>query len=623
MPDEQDKRIRGSALKSESLIELTSKVNKMLGENTLIRGSEIARQTWPRQTTGALAFDVMLGGGWPLNQWNEIIGMECLCPGTKILCADLVWRNIESLAVGEEIVGFDEDLRGMGQGSASRFRRATVTGLGRKVLPVYEITTRYGKTRASAGHGWVVHRNTPRGDGKRSVQRQWVRTEDLHVNNVIAAIGPPWETESSWEAGWLAGFYDGEGCVSPIHSSGTASNARVSVNQVIGQTADYAELLLNKFGFAPQKIFSKRNKPHWQDQWAFKLNGRYEDMRFLGSIRPQRLMSKAHLLWEDVSTKSVHGSHAKVLDIKYLGEQEVVTIETSTKTLVADGLLSHNSAGKTVLALKTIAANMALDPEYECLWIASEDFVPDWAAKLGVDLSRVHLAATNIMEDAYQIAYEALDGQVCDAIVIDSLPALLPGEEAEKAMEEFSMGLGARLTAKFMRKTHYAQKRSLALPERDCLALLINQWRDKIGISYGDPRTTPGGKAKNFSMFTRVEVARDVWLALEDKDKTRVGLGIKTRTIKNKTAPAQRTANVDFYFDDCPPFRAGDYDTIKQVFNLAVANEIILVRGRTYSYVKSDGTVETLGTAKATAQQAVREDLDLQTQIAAEVFALA
>src|SRR6478609_7337230 len=88
-----DDKIRGAALKSESLAELTSKVNKALGDNTLIRGSEIARKTWPRCTTGALAFDVMLGGGWPLNQWNEIIGMESA--GKTVLALKTIAANME------------------------------------------------------------------------------------------------------------------------------------------------------------------------------------------------------------------------------------------------------------------------------------------------------------------------------------------------------------------------------------------------------------------------------------------------------------------------------------------------------------------------------------------------
>ena len=244
-------------------------------------------------------------------------------------------------------------------------------------------------------------------------------------------------------------------------------------------------------------------------------------------------------------------------------------------------IIGNESNGKTVMVLKTIAANQALNPDHHTLWVASEEFVPDWAMTLGVDLSRITLATTNVMEEAYQIVIDTLDARAVDAVVIDSLPALVPGEEDEKTMEQFAVGLGARLTGKFMRKSSKAQKRSLIEDERNCLGLIINQWREKIGIVYGDPRTTPGGKAKNFHYFTRVEVARDEWL---EEDKKKVGLAIKARTLKNKTAPPQRMGVVDFYFDDRLPFHKGDYDTVKEVFSLAVASDLVTRRGAYYEY---------------------------------------
>jgi recombination protein RecA len=274
-------------------------------------------------------------------------------------------------------------------------------------------------------------------------------------------------------------------------------------------------------------------------------------------------------------------------------------------------IIGNESNGKTVMVLKTIAANQALDPDYHCLWVASEEFVPDWAATLGVDLKRVTLATTNVMEEAYQIVIDMLDARVVDAVVIDSLPALVPGEEDEKTMEQFAVGLGARLTGKFMRKSSKAQRRSLVDEERNCLGLIINQWREKIGVIYGDPRTTPGGKAKNFHYFTRVEVARDEWLEV---DKKKVGLAIKARTIKNKTAPPQRQGVVDFYFDDYGPFHKGDYDSIKETFSLAVANDIVIRRGAYYEYKGQRWQ------GKEPVLASLREEVDLATAMSAEVL---
>jgi recombination protein RecA len=177
--------------------------------------------------------------------------------------------------------------------------------------------------------------------------------------------------------------------------------------------------------------------------------------------------------------------------------------------------------------------------------------------------------------------------------------------------------MGALLTAKFMRKSNKAQKRSMVdADDRPCLGIIINQWREKIGIQFGDPRTTPGGKAKNFSYFTRVEVARDEWIETgSGKDKVKVGLAIKARTIKNKTFPPHRTGVVDFYFDDVLPIHRGDYDATKEVFGLAVARDII---------VQGGGGYYTYGSERWKGQEAVlaslREEVDLLREISAGVL---
>lgn len=273
-------------------------------------------------------------------------------------------------------------------------------------------------------------------------------------------------------------------------------------------------------------------------------------------------------------------------------------------------VIGNESNGKTTMVLKTIAAAQALNPAHETLWIASEEFVPDWAEALGIDLSRMAIANTRVMEEAYQLVVNALDARACDAVVIDSYPALIPTVEDEKTMMEMSVGLGARLTGQFMRKSNKSQKRDLKNEDRDCLGIIINQWREKIGVMYGDPRTTPGGKAKNFSYFTRVEVTKDDWL---EKGTVKVGMAIKAKTIKNKTAPPYRTGLVDFYFQDSSPFQQGDYDTIKEVSNIAISLDVVERRGAMYHFdgQKWRGKEEFL--------DALRQDLDLQRAVDTQV----
>lgn len=243
-------------------------------------------------------------------------------------------------------------------------------------------------------------------------------------------------------------------------------------------------------------------------------------------------------------------------------------------------LVGEPSHGKTAIALKTIAANQALDPNHTTVWVAAEQWVPDYAEMCGVDTSRVIVVETNIMEEAYDTVIAFAESKSVDAIVIDSLPALIPGPEAEKNMDEYTIGRGALLTNKFFRIAGQAMKRSLIEDERPILGLIINQYRMKIGVMHGDPRTTPGGQGKDYAYFTRAEVKRDEWIeAGSGTNKVRVGQRIKIRVLKNKTAPPQQIAYIDYYFKDYSIYEAGDYDTAKEVAAMALVHQVIDRKG--------------------------------------------
>jgi recombination protein RecA len=248
-------------------------------------------------------------------------------------------------------------------------------------------------------------------------------------------------------------------------------------------------------------------------------------------------------------------------------------------------LIGEPSHGKTALALKTVAANQALNPEHLTVWVAAEQWVPEYAEMCGVDTSRVIVIETSIMEEAYQAVIDFAESKSVDAIVIDSLPALSPAPEMEKDMSEATVGRGALLTNKFFRVVGTAMKRSLVEDERPVLGLIINQYRMKIGVMHGDPRTTPGGEGKNYAFFTRCEVKRDEWIEVgTGQNKVRVGQRIKVRTLKNKTAPPQRVAYFDYYFaegGDCAP---GEFDFAKEIASLAVIKGFIDRKGGWYYY---------------------------------------
>jgi recombination protein RecA len=275
-------------------------------------------------------------------------------------------------------------------------------------------------------------------------------------------------------------------------------------------------------------------------------------------------------------------------------------------------IIGDESSGKTAIAFKTIAANQALDPEWTAVWVAAEEFVPDYAQAIGVDLSRLWVIETNNMEQAYNLVIELMHNRAADCVVIDSLPALVPSDESERAMDEFTVGLGARITSKFFRKSSEAQKRSMVDKERSCTGLMINQWRQKIGVMWGDNRTTPGGLAKNFSYFVRVEVRRDEWL--KDKDEI-IGQTIKARTLKNKTYKPSQQAVVDFYFTDTQGFSLGSFDTLKDMLNIAAVTEIITRAGAYYDYAGQRWQ------GKDKMLEAFREDLQLQSSLKKDIEA--
>lgn len=241
------------------------------------------------------------------------------------------------------------------------------------------------------------------------------------------------------------------------------------------------------------------------------------------------------------------------------------------------GLESH---GKTAVCLKTIAANQARDPEWTAVWIAAERWVQEWAETCGVDTDRVLVVNTNSMEDAYEAVIRFAESRVIDCVVIDSLPALVPTREYDNEMGQMAPGLHALLTGQFFRKVGPATKRALDDSERPFLGLVINQWRLKIGVMHGDPRTTPGGVGKNYHFFTRVEVSRTEKLYVGKGDnKRRVGQEIKFRVFKNKTAGADMTAAVDFYNKPGAAIPPGEYDFAKECMVEGILRGVITKGG--------------------------------------------
>jgi recombination protein RecA len=295
-------------------------------------------------------------------------------------------------------------------------------------------------------------------------------------------------------------------------------------------------------------------------------------------------------------------------------------------------VIGRESHGKTFIVYKTLAANQKKDPNFTCLWIAAEHYDTDQAEALGVDNERVIVVPTQAMEFAYQTMLDFATSRSVDMIVLDSYPALIADEESEKDMDEATMALGARLTGKFFRKSGAATKRSMTDPDdRPLLGIVINQYRDAIGkfSPHGTPTTTPGGNAKNYAFYTRVEVRRDEWIqeARPGKGKVNVGQVIKVKTIKNKSAAPQQTATIDAYFRSAPflNFARGDFDTVKEIMIMGILFDVIKRKG---AYFEIDnGEYDEKGKpvlrwqGKDPMLDRLRQDLTLQEDLYEKVLA--
>jgi len=249
---------------------------------------------------------------------------------------------------------------------------------------------------------------------------------------------------------------------------------------------------------------------------------------------------------------------------------------------VANEFVVHNSAGKTFLVLKTIAANQRLDPNWTVVWFATEDFSDSYARMLGVDVDRVIVRNEVIMERVYDECIKFLQTKGVDCIVIDSLPFLVSGREDDGDMDETQPGYSALLTGKFFRKSMGSIKRRLDLAEeRTCTGLVINGWRDTF-VKYGDPRITPGGKGKNFVFYQRVDLSRVEWIK-NTRDEP-VGQTMQLRNIKNKFARPGLRGRVDAYVVDYRGHKAGTFDTIKDTISAAIAYDVLEKEGSHYYF---------------------------------------
>lgn len=261
--------------------------------------------------------------------WTFFSVDYCLAPSTRLLTSDLRWKKSGDVIKGEELMGFDEYLPDKKWGRR-KLRPSVVERVERLNLPCIRVTTDKGSMVCYEKHGWLTKVNAG-GRNKRRGQYDWRAADELKVGQEIAYLCDPWDEDTSYEAGYLRGVFDGEGWV---------SKQTLGFGQKSGCVLDTTAHLLRDKGFN----FVKDDNSNRKRVSVLRSNGgRNEVFKFLGSIRPERLLNNVRSkMWEGLDYQSKASAPATVISVESLGTQEVVAIRTSTHTFIAEGFLSHN-----------------------------------------------------------------------------------------------------------------------------------------------------------------------------------------------------------------------------------------------------------------------------------------
>ena len=257
------------------------------------------------------------------------------------------------------------------------------------------------------------------------------------------------------------------------------------------------------------------------------------------------------------------------------------------------------SSGKTTVALHAVAEVQKNGGT--AAYIDAENAMdPTYATALGVDIDNLLLSQPDTGEQGLEIADALVSSGAIDIVVIDSVAALVPRAEIEGEMGDAHVGLQARLMSQALRKL------SGTINKTKTIALFINQIREKVGIMFGNPETTPGGRALKFYSTIRLEVRRGEQI----KDGSEViGNRVKIKVVKNKVAPPFRVAQVDMMYGH-------GISQTGEIIDMAVEKDIVNKSGSWYSYQD-----ERIGQGRENAKKYLDEPTEMKQEIRQKVRA--
>lgn len=258
------------------------------------------------------------------------------------------------------------------------------------------------------------------------------------------------------------------------------------------------------------------------------------------------------------------------------------------------------SSGKTTVALHAIAE--AQKQGGMAAFIDAEHALdPIYARNLGVDIDNLIVSQPDTGEQALEIAEALIRSNAIDIVVIDSVAALVPRAEIEGEMGDAHVGLLARLMSQALRKL------AGVINKTNTVLIFINQLREKVGVMYGNPETTPGGRALKFYSSVRLDIRRST--IIKDGDQN-IGNTTRVKVVKNKVAPPFKTVEFDIMYGT-------GISKESTVLDMAVQEGIVEKAGSWYSYEN-----ERLGQGKEKVKEYLKENPEVMAELEAKVRAI-